>query len=448
VTSSLASVRAPTASVAAGRSPVHGALWGKGLELASQLLLVAAIPRALGPSDYGVFALALTVVTLTSLSMALGGPTLMSRYVPAAHPSERATVTRALLVRLARWRVLVLAGALVVGVTLVAASPSTFPPVIVLLVAIALVLDVAATLLFQAVLALGRTTAWSFRYGAQNLVLVAVALGGYALAGVDGAVAGVAVSAGVALAWGSALVAGPILQATRGASPPAGALRFGAVLAVGNSFVQLTHRGAIVAVALLAGSSVQTGFSALAVGIALAGTYAVWQLFVVQLPGLVEATREKPSVASAERSLRRLAFISLAGALAVALVGVALLQWAMPLVFGEGFEGAEGAAAVALAMLPLAPLTGIAAQAAALRLRPGLRAITTGAGLLAFTVTAFPAVRAWEATGASVALLTGTVVTVLAAATAFPGAIERRLLAAGLAGSALVIGVALATGTL
>ena len=70
----------------AGRSAVRGALWGKALELPTQLLLVAAIPRALGPSDFGVSALALTVVTVASLSMALGGPTAHEPLRPRRPP--------------------------------------------------------------------------------------------------------------------------------------------------------------------------------------------------------------------------------------------------------------------------------------------------------------------------------------------------------------------------
>jgi O-antigen/teichoic acid export membrane protein len=427
-------------------APVGTTLRAKALELTGQLLLVTVVPRVLGPSDYGVFALALAVVTLSSMSMALGGPTLMSRFVPAAAPHDREALARAFVVRLARWRALVLSGAVLGAAVLVAASPSSFPPAIVFLAAAALVLDVAATLAFQAALALGRRTAWNFRFGVQNTVLAAAVVAGHALAGVEGAVAALAIASAVVLLWSAALVGRPLLDAPPGASLPAGAVRFGTVQAVASLFTLMTHRGPIIAVALLAGSSVQTGFSGLAVGIALAATYAVGQLFVVQLPALVEATRHEPDLSLADRSLRHLGSVSLAGTVALAVVGVCLLEWAVPVVFGERFEGAVAATAVALAVLPHAPLTAMATQSAALRLQPGLRAWTTGAGLLAFAVTAALAVPAWEATGGSVALLAGTSVTVVASALAFPGTIERRLLAATLGGSALVLGLALATG--
>lgn len=435
------------------RAPIHrtalgSTLWGKALELSTQILLVAAVPRVLGPADYGVFALALTVVTVSSVSMALGGPTLMSRFIPAVPPGQRDAVARALVVRLARWRALLLGAMVICSITLAAAAPSTFPPVIVFLAATALVLDVGATLGFQAMLALGLTTAWSFRFGVQNGIIVAAALAGYGIADVEGAVAGLVIASGAMLAWSAILVGRPLVRAPSGAPLPAGALRFGAVHAVGNLFGQLTNRGAVVAVAILAGSSVETGYAALAIGIAMAAMHVIWQLFTVQLPGLVAATLDEPDASLAERSLRHLGAVSLAGAFALAVAGVCLIPLVVPIVFGNKFEGAEPAAVIALAMLPFAPLSAIATQAAALRLRPGLRVCATGAGMLAFTVTAVLAIPHWEATGGAVALLIGTAVSVVVSKLVFPEVIGRRLLTGALSGSALLLALAAATGAL
>ena len=428
------------------RTAVGSTLWGKALELSAQILLVALVPRVLGPADYGVFALVLTVVSVSSLSMALGGPTLLSRFIPAVSPGEREAVARALVVRLASWRGALLGAMVICAITLAVVAPSTFPPEIVLLAVVALVLDVGATLAFQSALALQHTTAWSFRFGVQNAITVAAALTGYGIAGVEGAVAGLVVASGSLFAWGALLVLRPLVRARGRASLPPGALRFGAVQAVGNLFEQLTHRGAVIAVAILAGSSVETGFAALAVGIAMAGTYVIWQLFTVQLPGLVAATRDEPDASLAERSLRQLAGVSLGGAFALGVVGVCLVPLVVPVVFGDQFEGAEAALAITLAALPLAPFTAIATQTGALRLRPGLRAFATGTGFSAFAVTAALAVPHWEATGGAVAMLAGIAVSVLVSSLMFPEVIERRLLAAALSGSALLLGLAVATG--
>ena len=421
---------------------------GKALELSAQILLVALVPRVLGPADYGVFALVLTVVSVSSMSMALGGPTLMSRFIPAVSPGEREAVARALLIRLARWRGAVLCAMLRCAIALAAAAPSTFPPEIVLLTAAALVLDVGATLAFQSALALQRTTTCSFRFGVQNAITVAAVLAGYDIAGVEGAVAGLVVASGTVFAWGTLLVVRPLSRARSGAPFPPGAVRFGAVHAVGNLFEQVTHRGAVVAVAILAGSSVETGFAALAVGIAMAGTYVIWQLFTAQLPGLVAATRDEPDASLAEQSLRHLGALTLGGAFALAAVGVCLIPLVAPVVFGDEFEDAVPAMAIALAMLPLAPLTALTTQTAALRLRPELRVCATGAGMSAFVLTAVLAVPHWEATGGAVALLTGAAVSVSVSRLMFPDVIDRRLLAAALSGSALLLGLAAVTGAL
>jgi O-antigen/teichoic acid export membrane protein len=125
---------------------------------------------------------------------------------------------------------------------------------------------------------------------------------------------------------------------------------------------------------------------------------------------------------------------------------VCLIPLVVPVVFGEQFEGAETAMVIALAMLPLAPLTAITTQTAALRLRPGLRVCATGAGVSAFAVTAVLAVPHWEAAGGTTALLTGVAVSVLVSRLMFPEVIDRRLLAAALSGSALLLGLAAATG--
>jgi O-antigen/teichoic acid export membrane protein len=429
--------------VAVGR-----ALWGKALELSAQVLLVLLVPRVLGPADYGVFALALTVVSVSSLSMALGGPVLMSRFIPAAPPSDREAVARALLVRLARWRGAVLLTMVMCAIVLAAAAPSTFPPEIVLLAALALVLDVGATLAFHTALALERTTAFSFRFGVQNAILLVAVLSGYGIAGVEGAVAALVVVSGTMFAWGAFLVLRPLVRARSGAPLPLGALRFGAVQAVGNLCELVTYRGAVIAVAILAGSSVETGFAALAVGMAMAVTYAIWQLFTVQLPGFVAATRDEADASLAERSLQRLGARSIGGAFALAIVGVCLIPLLVPVVFGDEFGGAESAMAVALAMLPLAPLSAISTQTAALRLRPEQRTFATGAGLAAFVVTALVAVPHWEATGGAAALLAGVAASVLVAKLMFPQVIDRKLLAAALSSSTLLLGLGAVTGSL
>ncbi|HEY3020476.1 MAG TPA: hypothetical protein VGJ32_09805, partial [Solirubrobacteraceae bacterium] len=370
----------------------------------------------------------------------LAGPTLMARFVPAAPPDQRPAVARALGARLGRWRLVQVGSIAVVAGVLVAVVPERFDALVTGLVVAALALDVAATLAFQVALGFGRAGVWSARFPLQNTLLLGAVLGLYAVAGRAGSVAGIAVASAGALAFAASVVAGPLRRAAPGAPLPAGALRFGLLGGASVALVLLQQRGGVVAVALLGGTSAEAGYAALALGVAIAGTAVVWQLFAVQLPGLIE--RGATGLGEAERAARRLAWQSLAVLLPGALLAAALLTPGIRLVLGDRFLAAHDAFAAALAVLPLAPLTGLATQASALRLRPELRLWATAAGASVFLVTVAVAVPLLDAAAAPAALLTGSAVTVIVAARLLGAAPERNLTAVALAGVVAVLVVA------
>ena len=62
----------------------------KSAEALTLIALATVVPRALGPADYGLFAVVLAVVGIASMSLSLGGPLLLSRFVPAA-PAAKET---------------------------------------------------------------------------------------------------------------------------------------------------------------------------------------------------------------------------------------------------------------------------------------------------------------------------------------------------------------------
>lgn len=457
------------------RSAVLVSVAGKTAELVTLVALAVLVPRVLGPADFGRFSVALTIVTIASVAMMLGGPTLMARYVPAAPPEERAALARALTARLAVGRAAQLAVVALVAGMLVAVDPSAFPADLTALVLVSLALSVAATLALQTGLGLGRTGPWSARYPLQNAVLVIAVLVLYPFGGVTAAVAGIALSCVVALGLGAA-TAGPALRGARAAVElPAGALRFAILQAAGGALVQIAHRGGVVAVALLAGSSVQTGHAALALGVGLAATYAVAQVFTVALPGLVERenadapgsrpalvlqentqagrlrSREanaadgpgRPELGDAEAALRRLAGLALAVLVPATLVAALLLEEAVPAVFGHRYAGAVEAFAPALAMVVVAPVNALVLQAAALRLRPEATLHSAIAGALAFALVALLAVPSLGATGGTAAALAGAVAIALTSIRLLPGAIGARVGGASLAGAAGVLAIAL-----
>ena len=396
--------------------------------------------RVLGPADYGNFALAMAIVGLGSLSLSLGGPTLMARYVPAAPADERTAVARAIGARLARWRMLGAGSIALAAAVLIAISPETFPPLLTTLIVTALVLDVGATLAFQIALGLGRTTLWSLRYPFQNLVLIVAALCLAPAAGATGAVAGVTVASAAAFGLGVTRIFAPLRFAERGAEIPAGAMRFGGYSVMAGFVLHLYQRGGVVAVPILDGSKVETGFAGLAIGVSLAGSYAVSQAFAVQLPKLAEEFGQDPEGTEAvgRRLARDLQLLLIPLTVAAALA----LDPLLPAIVGEGFSEAEAAFGPALAMLPLAPLVVLASQLATLRLIPEKRLLAAAVGALVFLAVAVALVPAWGAAGATSALLAGTLASIVTSALVLPRAFSPQLVAAALTGAAMVLAAA------
>ncbi|MHA6784098.1 hypothetical protein ACVGOW_24350 [Pseudonocardia saturnea] len=420
-------------SIAGGerlRAPVLAGVLGKAAEAVTLVLLATVVPRLLGPHDYGRFSVVLTLVAIGSVALTLGGATLLARYVPAAPPAERGPLARAMTLRLARNRAVLFLGLAVVGGLLVAVDPMRFPPLPTVFVLVALGLNVAATLTLQAGLGLGRAGAWSARYPVQNGVLIASVFVLHAAAGVTGAMGAVVVAA-VAAAVLGVVAAAPLRHRGHPVAVPEGASRFGLLQAASGALGQVAQRGGVLAVALLAGSGLQTGYAALAVGVALAATYAVVQLFTVSLPVLTRRPDPEPS-------LRRLAGVLLAATVPAMALAVLVLDVAVPVAFGADYAAAAGAFVPALAMVVLAPVNALLVQAAALRMRSEALLQATAAGAVVFVLVAVAAVPPWGAVGATTALLAGAATTALVAIRRLPGAVGPRLAAGSLGGAAVV----------
>jgi O-antigen/teichoic acid export membrane protein len=422
------------------RGAVAWSLGGKGVEMLTLVLLATVVPRRLGPADYGEFSVALTVVTIGSLAMTLGGPTLMARFVPAAAPDQRVAVARALGARLARGRALQVALLLPVAAGLVLWDDEAFVPAAVTVVVLALALNVATSLALQVTLGLGRAGPWSTRFPLQNAVLVAGVLLLYPAHGVGGTLAAILVSALVGALFAAVAVAPHLRGPQPKAEVPPGAIRFGALQAAGAALVQLTQRGGVLAVALLAGSAVQTGYAALAVGIALGATYAILQAFTVSLPHL--SGDQDDDGPPAEAVLRRLASgLVLVLLPACALVAV-LLDPLVPAVFGDEFADAASTFAPALAVVVLAPLSALLVQTSALRLRAHVSLAGGIASAVGFGAAALLLVPTWEAVGGTAATLVGVAAGALVGVRLLPGAAGTRLAVGSFVGAGAVLALA------
>ena len=429
-------------------APPSSARWGavqaKALETGLQAALLLVLPRLLGPVDFGRLTLGLTVVGLGSTAISLGAPSAFLRFVPAEPVGRRAGLARSLTLRLLPLRSAQLAIAALLGVLALALVPGRVAPLDAVLVYLALVVEVLVLLGGQVTLAMGRTRRWSFRLAARNgalllLVPLLVLAGGSRVLLVTLVVASLA--AFVCAGWPAL---GIVAGAERGVSVPAGALRYGAVAGLALLLGQLTYQGPVLATGVLARNGAETGFAALAGSVAVAMMFAVREVFTVSLPELVQVWAREPE--AAERALHRVGWRAIAVCSAAALVGVPLLGPALHVVAGPAFAGAKGALLGVLALLPLLPLAVIGWLGAALRLRPGLGLIISGAGAVAFLAAAVVLIPGMGAAGAGAALGVAAAVSAIAGVVVLPRSVTPALLLAGMGGALLVVAIAAAVG--
>ena len=428
--------------VALPRRALAGSAGAKVLEGLTLAGLVLLVPRALGPTDYGGFAVALAIATGISTATGLGGPALFARVLGPLTGADQRDMARALAFRLGAVRGALLGALVVVAVAGVVVAPGRVSPGPAALVLAAAALGTGATLLSQLALGLERTAAWSLRYPLENGVIVVGALVLYPLAGLGGAIAAIALGAAASLALG-VLTVGKDVRGSAGAATggadargsagaatgradargaaaaapgrdvggaatrgiPAGVLRFARLQALAGALTQAVHRGAAPACALLGVGAVATGHAAIATGAALAITYAVTQTTLVALPGAARALAGDE--AGAEAALRRVA--ALAALVAVPCCG-ALALAAEPLLvagLGEEFRAAAPALRIALAAAALAPLWALSTQLAALRGRPEAVLAGAASGAATFVVVAAVTLPDGGASAACVAMFAG-----------------------------------------
>lgn len=403
--------QAPTAAVALPRRALAGSSACKALEALTLAGLVLLVPRALGPADYGGFAVALAIATGVATATGIGGPALFARVLGPLGMTERRELGRLLVRRLGTVRGAAVVFLLIPGGVGVALAPGTVSAAQIALVLAAAGLGTAATLLSQLALGLQRTVAWSLRYPLENGVIVAAALVLYPLAGIDGALAAIALGAAAALALSAATAGRAIAgaQATGDRRLPADVLRFARLQAAGGALTQTVHRGAAPACALLGVGAAETGHAAIAAGAALAITYAVMQTTLVALPSAARAfTGDR---VGAEAALRRVAWLA---AIVVVPACVVIALAAEPLLaigLGDQFRDAAQPLRIALAAAALAPLWALATQLAALRNQPESVLAGAALGAAAFLAGAAIGLPSGGAGAAATAMLAGVVAT-------------------------------------
>jgi hypothetical protein len=273
------------------------------------------------------------------------------------------------------------------------------------------------------------------RWPLQNAVLIAAVLA-------IGPYPAIAISCVAAAAYGLWAVLPVWGSPEPRVAVPDGAMRFGTQQAAGAAMSQVTQRGGVLAVAVLGGAAAgdaETGFAALALGIAAGATAAILQAFTVSLPHLASG-RERTDVGEAK--LRLLVRLLLLVVLPLAAVGALAVEPLVPVVFGDEFEGAVDAFGPALGLVVLAPLASGLVQFAALRMRPEVVLLSGGAGLVSFTVVAVAFVPSSGAVGATAAALAGVATGAAASLRLLPRSVDRWSIVASFLGAAAVAALA------
>lgn len=395
-------------------SPMRAALAGKAAEAITLAAVAVLLPRVLGPESFGQFVLALSFVSVGAISTALGGPAMMSRFLPLTAPADRPALARALAIRIAPARI---AGGVLLSLGAVAVSlaePSVLPPLQAALCCAALWLSLVAMLLLQIGLGLGHVGPWVWRFPLENTAFVVLALVLVGPWGSDGAVAALPLAATLSLGLGLWSARGWIRPSTARIELPPRVVRFGRAQAAAGGLSQLVLRGPV-PVAALIGGSVAAAEAGIAVGAAVAASLAILQLYVVSLADWAERIAAGEA-AAVERDLRALTLRLTVPALLGAALAAGLSDPIVEIVFGREYAGAADALAVAVITVPLAPAAAHLLSLAALRLRPGLTVAGNCAGAVAFALAALWLAPGGGAVGACAAAAAGLGVAVIAQA--------------------------------
>lgn len=411
---------------------------GKALEIGTQGLLVTLLPRLLGPAEFGRLSVALAIVTIGAVAMSLGAPASFARFVPAAPEHLRVGTARSLTIKLLPLRTAQMSIAVLAAVVLVMARPGSFPPRDAALVVVALGAEVGALLMAQIALGLGATWIWSYRLSARNVALLLLVPAFAALGWTVDVMWTVALGSAAGLAFAFVLVWPLVRHAAPGAPVPDGAMRFGRVSGLALLVGQVTYRGPVLAASIGGLAPEDVGYAGLAASIAMAGIYAVRELFMVSVPELVDCWSRDPS--EADRRLRRLGWRVQSALIAGSILGAVALEQVLPMVVGDAFAPATRALALVLATFPLVPLSALATPASALRLTPGVPLRIDAIALGVFVVFAFLLVPRYAAAGAMGAMLAAVATSALFSVTAIPTVVTLRMLVTGLLGSGAVAG--------
>jgi O-antigen/teichoic acid export membrane protein len=250
------------------------------LEIGGGILFVALVPRLLGPLVYGQFSLLNTLSAWFSLVGVTGTASMMTRFVPRIINSGDHAVLRKLASGMMALRLV--SGVAGVGAYVVLATVllHVSDHAAVVMLALSIGIRTIANLPFTLFLGLNQAARWGVADTARASLLAPAVYGGYLLAGLRGSCGGLLLLEMVVLAtglwWSRELLAWSDFRIDRQFLQPY--LRFSAIFFVSNIFGAVYRSAGGLAIHLISGGFVESGYFNLAFGIFAAATQVVRRL--------------------------------------------------------------------------------------------------------------------------------------------------------------------------
>jgi O-antigen/teichoic acid export membrane protein len=357
----------------------------RGFHLAAAALFAVMVPRVMGPSEFGRYALITSVAMWFALASGLGATSMMTRVVPDfVSRNDRDGLAR-LLTNLLALRAMTGLGSALLYLLITTGWFPELDAVALVFVAASVWSRTVANPCYSMFLGLDQASRWGLGDLVRRWLTLAFTLTGFLLAGIRGACLGVLAAnlivLGFGLWWARAYVSWsqvrPDLQFIRPF------LRIGAPFAAGNVLLALAQRSGEPLVRAATLNYAEVGYFGVAYDIFLAGAHAVWQLTLAFAPLLV-ALRGQDRLPEVHRWLERLLTLAVVVSSFGVIGALFLAGDLMPLVLGPAFQPvAANLVPMALALVALS--IGCAGRVSALVLdRPDVSATAAALEIAVF----------------------------------------------------------------
>lgn len=370
-------------------------------QMVGQVLAVVTIPRLLGADDHGRLAFVLAFATVTQILGDFGTLEVMSRFVPTlTGPEINQLYNRTLAFKII---VGVACGVITAGLAMLLSSWMRLDWAI--LIGLGVAVHIVSWVPFQLLLGLNDVGRWMVEQSWRQAALVVLLVALYPWLGLSGAILAWTlmefVFCGLGFWWTRSYFEKAELVVSWSYMRPY--IQFGAGFFLANLVAILLYRSGPVLIESLTGQSAHAGYLNLALGLYLMPYLLLTQMALSLVPPLsnLYARGERAQMQQWLNNFVRYSWlIGWLGPLGVWLTA----GWAVPLVFGPGYEPAIPTLKAISLAIPLSALVWTGNAVANVTGRGRVKFWATVSALLIFLGLSFFLVPLYGATGAAIAL--------------------------------------------